>query len=531
MKMEKISTSKNRGYGNRIKQRQQIYAVKLKTESNGLGVLKTLMVLSLIAVQGSILILTYLFFLQAFQWYFGLSVTLSLLTCIYVLSSDIHGQAKATWVFFLLFCFGFGFAFYFMSDKHILFVRAKRKYKKIGQKTLSLQRQLDLTSVPTEIRSSCDLLFNAGNFVASNASKCTYFSSGTQLFDDILANIAKAKKFIFMEYYIISNGVLLNKFLKLLSEKAKTGVDVRIIYDDMGSHGTLKRKTKKQILNAGIKLQDFNRLIPIFNIALNLRDHRKIIIIDGEISYTGGSNLADEYVNEKRMHGYWKDEGIKIEGPATDNFTIAFLTQWEYITKENVDFTKFINLATSYESSGIAVPFVSGPNYQISIAQNIYANQISSAQEKLYIMTPYFVPDETISNLLKNKAQSGVDVRIILPDVPDKRFVYTVSRNNAEKMMEYGVKIYTMKDSFVHSKVVLTESSAIVGSINMDLRSFFQQFESAVLTNQPETLQQISQDFEFSFEHSVQIIKNSAKRNKTAFRIKAGLFNLISPFM
>ena len=299
----------------------------------------------------------------------------------------------------------------------------------------------------------------------------------------------------------------------------------------MGSHGTLKRKTKKKILSLGIKLEAYNRLVPIFNIALNLRDHRKLVIIDGKVAYTGGANLADEYINEKRLHGYWKDSGIKIEGLAVDNFTISFLTQWQFITKKDVDFIPFLYRGEKFEDNGIIVPFVSGPNYLYSIAQNIYLSEIANATEKIYIMTPYFVPDETITNLIINKARAGVDIKIILPEIADKKFVYIVSRNNAEKLMQYGVKLYTMSTSFVHSKVLLTENSAIIGSINMDLRSFNQQFEIAVYVNNSSILQDVNIDFDNTLQHSKWIKDKNKKRNKLYFRLLAGLFNLISPFM
>lgn len=528
--MDKISKKRNH-YSSRIKSSEHIYAVKLKTESNGLGVLKTIIVLGLIAAQMAALALSYIYFLQVFKWYTLFSIVVTILTCVYVLSSDSHGQAKATWIFFLLPCFGFGYVFYFLSDRHVLFARKKKKYAKIYNQTKDLQTQKNTSHLEGEIKNACDLLYNCGNFVTHFSSKSQYFSSGASLYDDMLENLALAQNFIFIEYYIISNGVLFERFMKILSEKAKQGVDVRIIYDDMGSHGTLKRRNKKAIKKAGIKLQDFNRLIPIFNIALNLRDHRKIVIIDGKIAYTGGTNLADEYINEKRMHGYWKDCGIKIEGRAVDNFTIEFLKQWQFLSKEEVSYSNFINLAKDLNSDGVVVPFVSGPDKKISIAQNIYSTLISNAQEKLYIMTPYFVPDETIFNLLKNKAQSGVDVRIFLPGVPDKRFVYIVSRNNAEKLMESGVKVFTMTSSFIHSKVVYTENAAVVGSINMDLRSFYQQFESAVYTSEKSTLNAIEKDCDWIEKRSKQITTKNCKRNKLSFKILAGLFKLISPFM
>lgn len=516
----------------KIKHSEHIFTVKVKTESNGLGVLKTFIVLLLIALQAGVLVLSYLYFLSLFQWYVTFSLIMSFTICIYVMSSDYHGQAKAMWVLFLIVCFGFAYIIYIFSDKRVLFAKSRKRYNKILKKNENLQTQIDLSTINCEeIKSDCQYLYNTGKFVASTNSKTTYYSSGTQLFDSILEEIEKAKDFIFIEYYIIANGIVFNRIFDILQQKAQSGVDVRIIYDDMGSHGTLKRKTKKQIVSSGIKLYSFNRLVPIFNIALNLRDHRKIVVVDGKVAFTGGANLADEYTNEKRMHGYWKDSGIKVEGSAVDNLTMAFLSQCEFLTNKEIDYQRYLNKADDFKVDGAVVPFVSGPNYPMSISQNIYANQISHANEKLYIMTPYFVPDETITNLLKNKARSGVDVRIILPDVADKKFVYIVSRNNAEKLMADGVKVYTMTHSFVHSKVILTENSAIVGSINMDLRSFNQQFESAVLLNDKLTLQAIDKDFDYTMTYSREITDKDKKRNKLHFRILAGLFNLISPFM
>lgn len=516
----------------RIKKSNHILAVKVKTESNGLGVLKTFIVLLLIAIQAAGLVLSYLYFSSVFQSYLTISFVISFALCIYVLSSSYHGQAKAMWVMFLLTCFGFAYIIYFLSDKRVLFARSRSKINKIIEQTQDLQNQSDLSNISNdEVKVNCQYLYNAGKFVTGLNSKSTYFSSGYQLYNSIIEELNKAKEFIFIEYYIISNGVLFNRIFDILKRKASEGVDIRIIYDDMGSHSTLKRKTKKDIVKAGIKLHPFNRLAPVFNIALNLRDHRKIVVIDGKVAYTSGANLADEYINEKRLHGYWKDSGIKIEGKAVDNLTIAFLTQWQFINNSTIDYDKYLNKANDFKSDGVAVPFVSGPNYNFSIAQNIYANQIAQAKEKLYIMTPYFIPDETITNLIINKARSGVDVRIILPEVADKKFVYIVSRNNVEKLISCGVKVYVMTSSFVHSKVMLTENSAIIGSINMDLRSFNQQFESAVFVTEQATLKEVEKDFYSTINHSQQIDEKSLKRNKPHFRVLAGLFNLISPFM
>ena len=460
-----------------------------------------------------------------------ISMVLTIVSSIHVLSSDYHGQAKATWILFLLISFGFGYILYFFSHKSVMFAKSKRKYNKIYKNCEALKLPNNEVVADPDTINSCAYLYNSGNFVSHTNTKLKYFPSGTSFFDDVLDELKKAKDFIFIEFFIVSTGTLLSRILDVLKEKSAAGVDVRIIYDDMGSHGTLKERTKREITKAGIKLQPFNRLVPFLNIALNLRDHRKIIVIDGKVSYTGGTNLADEYTNEKRMHGYWKDTGIKIEGNATNNLSIAFLNQWQFLKNENIDYSKYINKAETFKSDSVVVPFVSGPNYDYSIAQNIYAEEIAKAKKRLYIMTPYFIPDETISNLIINKAKSGVDVRIILPDIADKKFVYVVSRNNAEKMMKYGVKVYTMTHSFVHSKIVMSDSSVIVGSINIDLRSFNQQFESAVFTNDKKVLSDVAADFEKTFNYCRLITKETQKRRFFTYRLLGGMFNIISPFM
>jgi len=511
-----------------------IAMIKEKTESNSFGVLKTIVVLLLILLQASILVFTNLYLLNLFRWYFAYSMFLTLIACVHVLSSDYHGQSKATWILFLVISLGFGYVVYIMSDKHILFANSRKKYNKIFNNIRGIQGQNNINNkinLNKEVCLNCNYLYNSGWFKSHFSSKTMYFNSGSSFFQDVLKEIESAKEFIFLEFYIISDGVLLNKMFDILKNKVEKGVDVRIIHDDMGCHGRLKRKTKKLILDSGIKLIEFNRLVPVFNIALNLRDHRKIIVIDGKTAYTGGANLADEYIDEKRPHGYWKDSGIKIEGQATDNFTISFLVQWQFLTNESVNYQKFINKSQNYVVNNVVVPFVSGPHYNFSISRDIYINIISNSVKYLYIMTPYFIPDETIINLILNKAQSGVDVRIVLPEIADKKFVYIVSRNNAEKLLKSGVKIFVMKNSFVHSKVIVNEHECVVGSINLDLRSFYQLFESAVYTSQESTLDDVKKDFSEVFKLSLQITDENKRRNSFIYRILAGLFNLISPFM
>ena len=208
-----------------------------------------------------------------------------------------------------------------------------------------------------------------------------------------------------------------------------------------------------------------------------------------------------------------------------------FLRQWEFLSKKQEDYSKYLKKADEIGDCGIIVPYADGLDYPLPIGENVYENMFASATKKIYIMTPYFIVDEPIIDLLENKALSGVDVRIILPEVPDKAFVYGVTRNYAEKLIDYGVKVYTMKNSFVHSKVVLTENSAVVGSINMDLRSFYQQFECAVYTDDKTIMEQINKDFEESISESVLITEKNKLRNSVLYRLFGGMMQIFAPFM
>lgn len=505
--------------------------IKIKTESN-YGALKTIIVALLIVLQFVLLLLSFFYLYQVFTGLMLFSLIISIVFSIIVLSSHRTGQTKAIWILFMLVCFTFGWVVFLLSNERVMFGRNKKRYKKIFNKNqLNLNNTL-CKNLSKPIANDCNYLANYGNFPIYTDNNSTYFANGASLYDSILEDISNAKKFIFMEYFIISNGVLLDRFIDILGKKASEGVDVRIIYDDLGSHAILKRKTRKKIIKLGIKLQTFNKLVPIFNLALNLRDHRKIVVIDGKIAYTGGANLADEYINEKRTHGYWKDSGIKISGTCVNTFTLAILRQWEFLVGKSEDCSKYLNndnmVDTDNHSSEIFVPYVTGPDYDNNIARDTYENMIASANEKIYIMTPYFIPDETMLSILKNKAQSGVDVRIVLPEIPDKKFVYLISLDGTETLIDYGVKVYLMKNSFVHSKVVLTENACVVGSINIDQRSFYQQFESAVYTNSSNIMSSVNEDFVKTFSRSQLHIKTKKGIIKN---ILVHILRLISPLM
>lgn len=505
--------------------------VKIRTEGKGIGVFKTLAAGFFVLLQLALMLLLFLGVSNSFYWYQLVALILSLLCCIHVLSSEKTGQTKTVWVLFLIVFFYFGFIFYLLSSEYIFFARAKRRYRAVFDRTAGYTPEYPaLNNVSKQVERDCGYLKNAGGFTAYTNTKLKYFKSGAQLFDDVLSALEKAEKFIFIEFFIISDGILLNKFFEILSGKAARGVDVRIICDGMGSHGTLSYKTRKKFEKAGIKLRYFNRIVPRFTFALNLRDHRKIIVIDGKTAYTGGCNLADEYVNQKRMHGYWKDAGLKAEGDAVQGFSLIFLRQWEFITGVAEDYAPYLKTSPA-EGDSAVVPYAGGKDYNRAICKGVYENIIAGAKEKLYIMTPYFVPDEDTANLLAQRALSGTDVRIILPAVPDKAYVYRVTVDSAERLLSSGVKVYKMRHAFVHSKLVLSENCAVVGSVNIDLRSYYNQFENAVYFNDETAMREVLCDFENTFKACGEVTLENATRNKLIPRILAGVLRIFSPLM
>ena len=504
--------------------------VRIRTESHALGVSKTLIVLFAVVLQLALMLTLYIRFLMAFRWYIAVSFAFSLISCIHVLSSHRNGQSKAVWVLLLLLGFTVGYIIYYLSDERVFFGRAKRRFKRIYERTDRFKNADTAVKTDSATERVATYLNKVGGFGAYDGTDVKYFPSGAQLFDDVLERLESAEKFVFIEFFIIADGVLLTRMLDILERKAKEGVDVRIIYDDLGSGRTLRRKTKKKIRASGIKLTPFNRLIPRFTVAMNYRDHRKMIVVDGKTAYTGGSNLADEYINEKRMYGYWKDTGLRLDGAAVDAFTLMFLRQWEYVEKQEQEYEKYLSLAEKTESKSLVMPYADGLDYSKPIGKGVYESMIASAQKRIWIMTPYFVTDDTITDLLAEKALSGVDVRLVLPAIADKPYVYVVSRDNAERLMPSGVKVYRMEQSFVHSKILLTDTNAVVGSINMDLRSFYQQFECAVLTDDRGALSEIESDFNDTFAESKLLGESDTKHNIVK-RVITGVLRIFAPLM
>lgn len=502
--------------------------VRVRTETNGLAALKTCVVLLLIALQLGLLIFLFLRFLEAFGAYLVISLALSVATAAFVLSSDQSPSTKAVWVFVVLVFFVAGFLLYFASDRRVFFGGSRRRYDAVFRRTAAYAPPgCDTAGADARVREDCTYLRRTGGFPAFRGTDAVYFPSGGRLFDDILARLRAAQKFVFIEYFCISDGVLLERMLAVLAERAAAGVDVRIIYDDMGSHSTFRGRTKRRIRRAGIRLMPFNRLMPVLNIGMNFRDHRKIVVVDGETAYTGGANLADEYINELRMYGYWKDAGVRLDGAAVDGFTHMFLRQWEFLSRAAEDYAPYLGLAAPRENASLFVPYAGGLDFDAPICRDVFRNIIAKAQGRLWLMTPYLVPDDELLDLLGDKAEGGTDVRVILPGVPDKGIVYRLTLANGEKLASRGVRVCCMKDSFVHSKLMLSDVCCVVGSVNMDMRSFYERFECAVYSDDVSLYRALEEDFARTFAECAPL----SLRRGAVGRVADRLLQIAAPLM
>ena len=360
----------------------------------------------------------------------------------------------------------------------------------------------------------------------------TYYPLGEKAFDVMLEELKKAEKFIFFEYFIVAHGKMWDSILEILEEKAKQGVDVRVMYDDLGCISTLKKSYPKELQKKGIKCVVFNRLNPIAGVIMNNRDHRKIMVIDGKVAFSGGINIADEYININSKYGHWKDNGIRIVGDAVWNYTVMFLSLWNAFKKEDEDFTKFkYDFQNSNIDKGYVVPYGETPLDEEITGEDVYLNIINQANDYVYIFTPYLIIDTDMINSLNLAAKRGVDVRIVIPGIPDKKVVYTLSESHVEPLLKSGVKVYKYTPGFVHAKVFVSDDKiATVGTINLDYRSLYLHFECGCYMENVDAIQDIKNDLIDTIKKSYEVTEKEITPNLLKW-IWQALLRLVAPLM
>ena len=361
-------------------------------------------------------------------------------------------------------------------------------------------------------------------------NKVTYYKCGEEFFPAFIEGLKQAKEFIFIEFFIITDGKEWDAVKEILIEKAKEGVDIRIIYDDMGCSGTISSFTPRRLRKYGIKCYKFHPFRPILSGVYNNRDHRKIVVIDHQMAFTGGINLADEYANEIVRFGYWKDTMVKIEGSAISNLIMTFLQNFNLAVGYISNYDKFLNYEyPKYEDNGFVMPFGDGPGGidNALVGEQTYINILNYAKKTCYISTPYLVPTYELLDALRNAAQRGVEVHLIVPGIPDKKLVYSMAKSNFRFLLNAGVHIHIYKPGFNHMKsAIADEELAFVGTINFDFRSLVHHFECGTILYKCNCMNEIVADFKQMVEVSEEVPANF--KFKGASKSLCSLLKIIS---
>ena len=475
-----------------------------------------------------------------FIYFYIASVLISTLVVIHLVSKKDNPSYKLAWAIPIMLFPMFGGIFYILAGNNRISKKVVKRLEMIYYRTAPHLRQDE--RIIQEIEEKDKHIANQVKYIDTHAAypiykntTTKYLSPGEVFFESLLEELEKAEHFIFMEYFIIQEGKMWDSILDILVKKADEGVDVRLLYDDIGSLRTLPYKYEETLVEKGIKCVVFNPLSPVLNMLLNNRDHRKITVIDGYIGYMGGINLADEYINEIEKHGHWKDAAIWLKGDAVWNLTMMFLQTWTFSTGEVDPYDKYkphVYYKDEFESDGYVQPYGDSPLDRETVGENVYLNLIHKAKKYVYISTPYLIVDNEMVTALSLAAKSGVDVRIITPHKEDKWYVHIVTRAYYPQLLEAGIKIYEYTPGFIHSKTVVCDDEiGIVGSINMDYRSLYLHFECATLFYQNSSVQAVKDDYMDMLEICTPMTLDACHNVSIPNRIVRSILRLFAPLM
>jgi len=492
-----------------------------------------------ILLQVGVMLASILWLSEYRQWVHVLLTTLSIITIIYLIHDRTNASYKIAWIILILAFPVAGISIYLTFGGRRLSRPVRQRMQRaddiirenLWQEKITLDT-LQNISDPAAVNTR--FLHRVSGFPVYDNTQTEYFSLGDTAYVRMLEELKQAEKYIFLEYFIIGQGVMWDGILEILKEKAAQGVDVRVLYDDFGCITTLPNYYERQLELWGIRAKVFNPFVPVLSGRLNNRNHRKLMIIDGKVGFTGGINLADEYINQKERFGHWKDAAICLQGEGVWAMTVMFLSMWDSQTGEQEDVRAFrpeypYRLAGG---EGFVQPFCDTPLDQEDVAENLLLSLFQKAVRSIYIMTPYLILDDKMTGALLTAAKSGIDVRIVTPHIPDKWYVHAVSRAHYEVLTEAGVRVYEYTPGFIHSKVYLVDNRyAVVGSVNLDFRSLYLHFENAVYLFEATCTAEIAEDFRNTFPICEEITWRKCRNTNLWQRLMQTALRLLSPLM
>ena len=495
------------------------YTVEGKTVEKEVNYIPVRFILAIVlAVLETLAILAIVMALCYYIPYFYLMVLCTEIACVIrIIASEDNPDYKIPWLLLVLIVPIAGFMCYFLfydRKLHKRYVKRLEKLKAIGHKPEDSALFDKLKTASPVAHSQAKMLCNIGETHLYSNTKQEYFPLGEDMWPRLLEDLRSAEKFIFLEYFIIEEGVFWDSILEILLEKAASGVEVKLIYDDIGCMMTLPGDYARQLRKLGIEAWPFSALKGNADSEFNNRSHRKITVIDGKIGYTGGINLADEYVNKVQRFGHWKDTGLRLEGDAVKELTSLFLIDYglncfrEPEVKQNY-FPEYVE-----KEDGWIIPFGDGPNpiYKREVGKSVIQNLLNQANDYVYMMSPYLIVDNELRQAMEDAALRGVNVKLILPGIPDKKLVYEMAQSHYQRLLDAGVEIYEYTPGFVHAKVYLADDEiAMVGTINLDYRSLVHNFENGVWMYRCECLKEIKQDFADTLQKCIRVDETRTK--------------------
>ena len=487
---------------------------------------RTVFMILMVILELLILLSIFGWFGQQAAWIAGVLRCLAVVIVLYIIKNSRHLSSDMIWIIGIILFPIPGTAIYLLLGANMV---SSRTFNRLRASTKKAEKYY--VQDPEVLQALCDsapALKGQFRYISEDAgfpfyrnTGFDYYSLGDEGFPVMLEEMRRAEKFIFLEYFIIEKGRMWDSMLEILEQKAAAGLDVRVMYDDLGSFTTLSSSYSKELEAKGIHCIPFNRINPIIGAIMNHRDHRKILVIDGKCAFSGGINLADEYINEKVKYGHWKDNVIRIKGDAVWSYTVMFLTHWNALRQEDNNFLPYkaadagvpetadaLETADAAAGDGFIAPYGETPLDDEITAQNIYMGILNQAVEYCYIYTPYLLIDTEMINALILAAKHGVDVRIMTPGIPDKKIVWHITRSYYEQLIHGGVRIFEYSPGFVHSKVFVSDDRiATVGTINLDYRSLYLHFENGTYIYGSEKIADIKKDFLDACERSNELIE------------------------
>ena len=435
---------------------------------------------------------------------------LALLVVLYLAGREQRHPTQTLWIILLLVAPIVGLPLYLLYGDGRPNVALKKRYEKARHAL----REFPTPKQSPQVGHVGCFLKNEG-YPTYFDGEISYYPTGRALYEGMLEGVRSANKFIFLEYFIVSGGKMWNGLLKELLKKAENGVEIKIIYDDFGSIFSLPPRYARYLegLHKNIKCLPFNKVYPIFTARYNHRDHRKILVVDGKLAFTGGANLADEYIGEKIRFGYWKDTGVCVRGEAAAGFTKIFLETWLACKEPSLEISKYFGGEHIGTGTGKIIPCADSPLDRMQVSECLYLEMIHAAKRRLYITTPYLALDDRLKTSLCMAAARGVDVRIITPGIPDKKLVYRLTRANYAPLLAAGVKIYEYSPGFMHAKMTLSDDTAAVGTANYDYRSLYLHFENLVYFEDKDGVAAVAQDMEETLAVCRERTKENTRRS------------------